>query len=84
MFPTSEFLTCKSFLTENATPILSLHVVQNCDGLDSDQSFDVTVCLRQLHSLDFDIVTVWLRQFKCRVNAFFSQHMLYIVLFLIF
>ena len=32
--------------------MLSLHFVQNCDGLDSDQSFDVTVCLRQCHSLD--------------------------------
>ena len=24
---------------------------QNCDSLDSDQSFGVTVCLRQCHSL---------------------------------
>ena len=53
-----EFLTCISFLTEKAKPILLLHVVQNCDGLDSDQSFDVTVCLRHCHSLDFDIVMV--------------------------
>ena len=57
-----EFLTCISFLTEKATPTLSRHVVQNCDGLDTNQSFDVIVCLRQCHSLDFDIVVVWLRE----------------------
>ena len=50
-----EFLTCLSFLTEKATPTLLLHVVHKCDGLDSDQSFDVTVCLRQCHSLDLTV-----------------------------
>ena len=49
-----KLFACIPFLTEKATPTLSLHVVQKCDGLDSDQSFEVTVCLRQCHSLDFD------------------------------
>ena len=42
-----EFLSCLSFLTENSNTAFA----QNCDGLDSDQSFGVTVCLRQCHSL---------------------------------
>ena len=75
-----EFLTCIPFLTEKATPTSSLHVVQNCNGLDSDQSFDVTVCLRHCHSMDFDIVTAWLRQFNCKVNAFF--HYICFIVFL--
>ena len=38
-----------------------LHFLQHCDGLDSDQSFDITVSLRQCQRLDFGIVMVWLR-----------------------
>ena len=40
MIPTSNFLTCISFLTEKKTTLtVSLHVVQNSDDLDIDQSF---------------------------------------------
>ena len=46
-----EFLSCLSFLTENSNTIIITAFAQNCDGLDSDQSFGVTVCLRQCHSL---------------------------------
>ena len=45
-----EFLS-SSFLTENSNTIIITAFAQNCDGLDSDQSFGVTVCLRQCHSL---------------------------------
>ena len=38
-----------------------LHFLQYFDGLDSDQSLDITVSLRQCQRLDFDIVMVWLR-----------------------
>ena len=40
-----EFLCCLSFLTENSNTIIITAFEQNCDGLDSDQSFGVTVCL---------------------------------------
>ena len=40
-----EIHTCISLLSEKATPTLLLYVVHKCDGLDRDQSFDVTVCL---------------------------------------
>ena len=46
-----EFLCCLSFLTENSIIIIITAFAQNCDGLDSDQSFSVTVCFRQCHSL---------------------------------
>ena len=45
------FLSCLSFLTENSNTIIITAFAQNCEGLDSDQSFGVTVCLRQCHSL---------------------------------
>ena len=51
-----EFLSCLSFLTENSNTIIITAFAQNCDGLDSDQSFGVTA---------------WLRRVKCQVNAFF-------------
>ena len=38
-----------------------LHFSQHCDGLDNDQSFDITVSLRPIQRLDSDIVMVWLR-----------------------
>ena len=46
-----EFLSCLSFLTENSNTIIITAFSQNCVGLDSDQSYGVTVCLRQSHSL---------------------------------
>ena len=46
-----EFLSCLSFLTENSLTIIITAFAQNCNGLDSDQRFGVTVCLRQCHSL---------------------------------
>ena len=46
-----EFLSCLSFLTKNSNTIIITAYAQNCDCLDSDQSFGVTVCLRQCHSL---------------------------------
>ena len=46
-----EFLSCLSFLTENSNTIIITEFAQNCVGLDSDQSFGVTVCLRQCHCL---------------------------------
>ena len=46
-----EFLSCLSFLTENSNTIIITVFAQNFAGLDSDQSFGVTVCLRQCHSL---------------------------------
>ena len=53
-----EFLSCLSFLTENSNTIIITAFAQNCNGLDSDQSFGVSV-------------TAWLRWVKCQVNAFF-------------
>ena len=46
-----EFLSCLSFLTETSNTIIITAFAQNYDGLDSHQSFGVTVCLRQCHSL---------------------------------
>ena len=46
-----EFLSCILFLTENSNTIIITVFAHNCHGLDSDQSFGVTVCLRQCHSL---------------------------------
>ena len=46
-----EFLRCLSFLTENSNTIIITAFAHNCVSLDSDQSFGVTVCLRQCHSL---------------------------------
>ena len=45
-----EFVSCLSFLTENSNTIIITVFAQNCHGLDSDQRFGVTVCLRQCHS----------------------------------
>ena len=64
-----EFLSCLSFLTEDSNTVIITAFAQNCVDLDSNQSFGVTVCLRQCHSL---------RRVKCQVNAFFSLHKLYI------
>ena len=57
-------------LTENSNTIIITTFAQNCDGLDSDQSFGVTVCLRQCHSL----VETGKMQSKC----IFSLRKLYI------
>ena len=46
-----EFLSCLSFLTENSNTIIITAFAQNCVGLDNDQSFGVTFCLRKCHSL---------------------------------
>ena len=46
-----QFLSCLSFLTENSNTIIITAFAHNCVGLDSDQSFGVTVGLRQCHSL---------------------------------
>ena len=46
-----EVLSCLSFLNENSNTIIITVFAQNCHGLDIDQSFGVTVCLRQYHSL---------------------------------
>ena len=46
-----EFLSCLSFLTETSNTIIITAFAPNWDGLNSDQSFDVTVCIRQCHSL---------------------------------
>ena len=46
-----EFLSRKSFLTENSNTIIITAFAQNCVALDRDRSFGVTVCLRQCHSL---------------------------------
>ena len=46
-----EFLSCLSFLTENSNTIIISAFAQKCNGLDSDQSFGVTVCSRQCDSL---------------------------------
>ena len=65
-----EFLSCLSFLTENSNTIIITAFAQNCDGLDSDQSFGVTVCLRQCHSL--------VETGKMPSICIFSLHKLYI------
>ena len=65
-----EFLSCLSFLTENSNAIIITTFAQNCVGLDSDQSFGVTVCLRQCHSL--------VEMGKMPSKCFFSFHKLYI------
>ena len=66
-----EFLSCLSFLTEkkNNTIIITAFA-HNCVGLDSDQSFGVTVCLRQCHSL--------VETGKMPSKCIFSLHKLYI------
>ena len=64
-----------TFLTENSNTIIITALAQNCDGLDSDQSFVSQSVL--------DNVTAWLRRVKCQVNAFFSLHKLYIARLLI-
>ena len=61
---------CLSFLTENSYTIIITAFAKNCDGMDSDQSFGVTVCSRQCHSL---VETV-----KMPSKCIFSLHKLYI------
>ena len=61
---------CLSFLTVNSNTIIITAFAQNCDGLDSDQSFGVTVCLRQCHSL--------VETGKMPSECIFSLHTLYI------
>ena len=73
MFPSSNSLLVYRFQLKKATQTVSLHIVQNCDGLDSDQSFDVTVYLRQCHSLDFDIFTVWLRESRYGLDSLTAE-----------
>ena len=65
-----KFLSCLSFLTENSNTIIITSLAQNCNGLDSDQSFGVTVCLRQCHSL--------VETGKMPSKCIFSLHKLYI------
>ena len=57
-----EFPSCLSFLTQNSNKLIINALAQNCGGLDNDRSLGVKVCLRQCHNLDFDKVTVWLRE----------------------
>ena len=64
-------LSCLSFLAENSNTIIITAFAQNCVGLDSDQSFGVTVCLRQCHSL----VETGKIPSKC---IFFTTYMLFI------
>ena len=64
-----EFLS--SFLTENSSTIKITAFTQNYDGLDTDQSFGVTVCLRQCHSL--------VETSKMPSKCIFSLHNLYII-----
>ena len=61
-----------SFLTENSNTIIITTFAQNCDGLDSDWSFGVTVCLRQCHSL--------VETGKMPSKCIFLLHKLYIAL----
>ena len=63
-----EFLSCLKFLTENSITIIITAFAQNCNGLDSDQSFGV--CLRQCHSL--------VEMGKMPSKCIFSLHKLYI------
>ena len=65
-----KFLSCLSFLAENSNIIIITAFAQNCDGLDSNQSFGVTVCLRQCHSL--------VETGKMLSKCIFSLHKLYI------
>ena len=65
-----EFLSCLSFLIENSNTIIITAFAQSCDGLDSDQSFGVTVCLRQCLSL--------VETGKMPSICIFSLHKLYI------
>ena len=58
------------FLTEKSNTIIITAFAQNCDGLDSDQSFGVTVCLRQCHSL--------VETGKMPSKCIFSLHKLFI------
>ena len=67
-----EFLSCLSFLTENSNTNIITAFAQNCVSLYSDQSFGVTVCLRQCHSL--------VERGKMPSKCIFSLHQLYIVL----
>ena len=65
-----EFLSCLLFLTENSNTIIITVFAQNCHDLDSDQSFGVTVCLRQCHS--------FVETAKMPSKCIFSLHKLYI------
>ena len=65
-----EFLSCLSFLTENSNTIIITAIAQNCVGLDSNQNFGVTVCLRQCHSL--------VETGKMSSKYIFSVHKLYV------
>ena len=65
-----EFLSYLSFLTENSNTIIITAFAQNCVCLDSDQSFGVTVCSRQCHSL--------VETRKMPSKCIFSLHKLYI------
>ena len=65
-----EFLSCLSFLTENSNTIIINAFAQNCDGLDSNQSFSFTVYLRQCHSL--------IETGKMPSKCIFTLHKLYI------
>ena len=65
-----EFLNCLLFLTEHSNTIIITAFAQNFVGLDSDQSFGVTVCLRQCHSL--------VETGKMPSKCIFSLHNLYI------
>ena len=67
-----EFLSCLSFLTVNSNTIIITAFAHNCVGLDSDQSFGITVCLRQCHSL--------VETGKMPSKSIFSLHKLYIAL----
>ena len=65
-----EYLSFLSFLTDNSNTIIITAFAQNCVGLHSDQSFGVTVCLRQCHSL--------VEMGKMPSKCIFSLHRLYI------
>ena len=65
-----EFLSCLSFLTENSNTIIITAFAQKFVGLDSNQSFGVTVCLRQYNSL--------VETGKMSSKCIFSLHKLYI------
>ena len=67
-----EFLSCLWFLTENSNTIIITAFAQKYEynGLDRDQSFGVTVCLRQCHSL--------VEMGKMPSKCIFSLHNLYI------
>ena len=65
-----ESLSCLSIVTEISNTIIITAFAQNCNGLDSNQSFGVTVCLRQCHSL--------VETGKMPSKCIFSLHKLYI------